>query len=469
MKLPPPWNLLENDIEKIQDYDAGAEKLAQFFVGTEERHPPDDLLVALGEAEPSRDWLERFCLSLLHIEPAHAHVGRRALQAKRLHRTFQRIEVGSAITPHELKMAKTIRDGLALGSLVDFQEAVGRARVAFEGLLKGTPLTDPERDAMLLLIECEAKALRERVDWLSENVDPYDMKVMTRVLPRLRIYDELVQGGIELAKRFKNREPVGIPVMTLSERMKASSFDKWWKSVRKRPELAQLTRILSLQLEKKIASSDLIALSTLCRWTGEAMEETPSPLDCLESALSGYDDGIFTLATEVGAKMLMGRLTGSGAKVYRDRIEVDLRHRAYSQWVGKNMLSIPYYRGDEAPTDIRTLINQNLTRDSILEGLLNNPKVYQAPGVVAHVAAVCRSVTVLTTIAKSKHLYSGFANRDVPLTLLQNPCNIPMTVLRPLINARYIGRLDLKHLSRNRAGVRREVQTEAENYLRSIA
>ncbi len=446
----------------------GAEKLAQFFVGTEERLPADDLLALLGETEPSRNWLERLCLSLLHIEPAHAHIGRRALRVQRLQRILMRIESNCAHSPHELQLAKTLRDGLALWSLSDFKEAVKRARKEFEGLLAGQPIAEPEVDAIILLIECEALALRERVDWLSENVDPYDMKVMARVLPRLRIYDELVQGGLELAKRLKYREPVGQPTLTLADRMKPAAFEKWWGKVQKRAELAQLTRILSLQLEKKIASADLIALSTLCRWAAEAMEETPTPLDCLETALKGYDEGLFTLQGEVGAKVLMGRLTGSGAKIFRDHIEVDLRHRAYAQWIGKDMLSIPYLKGDEISVDMRTLINQNISRDSVLEGLLNNPKVNQAPGIVAHVVAVCRSVPVLTTIAKSKHLYSGFANRDVPLALLNNPCNIPMSVLRPLISTKYIGRLDLKNLSRNRAGVRREIQTEVENYLRSV-
>ena len=45
--------------------------------------------------------------------------------------------------------------------------------------------------AVASVLPLEAACLRERTRWLADNADPYSMKVMARLLPRLRIYDEL--------------------------------------------------------------------------------------------------------------------------------------------------------------------------------------------------------------------------------------------------------------------------------------
>ena len=52
---------------------------------------------------------------------------------------------------------------------------------------------------------------------------------------------------------------------------------------------------MEMQREKKIPTLDLIALSTLCRWTWEAAGEQSGPLDWIEKAMDCYHDGEFSV------------------------------------------------------------------------------------------------------------------------------------------------------------------------------
>lgn len=142
--------------------------------------------------------------------------------------------------------------------------------------------------------------------------------------------------------------------------------------------------------------------------------------------------------------------------------------KSFPDWVGRDLLTKPFLKGvDEGALDMKAVITQNITRDSIIEALLNNPKVFQNPGLVEYIASTSRSLAILCRIAKTRQLTNGFANRDVPLALLNSPCNIPISLLRPFINVRYVALLDLKNIARAVAGVRREVSAECEIYLKS--
>jgi hypothetical protein len=122
---------------------------------------------------------------------------------------------------------------------------------------------------------------------------------------------------------------------------------------------------------------------------------------------------------------------------------------------------------DDGSFDIKAVISQNMTRDSLLESLLSNPKVNQKPGLVAFVAATSRSVGLLSKIAKTRQLHTGYANREVPLALLQSPCNIPINLLRPFVNVKYVTLIDIRNMARSKAGIRRAVKEEAEAYLKA--
>ena len=87
-------------------------------------------------------------------------------------------------------------------------------------------------------------------------------------------------------------------------------------------------------------------------------------------------------------------------------------------------------------------------------------------GVVESIARGSRSLKILLRIAGERKLYTGAANRGVPLALLENPTNIPVTALRPFFNFRYVTRLDMLRLSRGGADVREDVRREARAFMK---
>ena len=183
-------------------------------------------------------------------------------------------------------------------------------------------------------------------------------------------------------------------------------------------------------------------------------------------ALSSYQDGHFSVESGDASRLLLPGLAGSGAKIIGTTITGDFGLKSFPAWIGRDLLTKSFLKGvDEGALDMKAVIAQNITRDGVLEALLGNPKVFQKPGLVAFIVATSKSVGLLSRIAKSRNLTSGFANRDVPLALLQSPCNIPISLLRPLINVRNVSLNEIKGLARAKTGIRREVAAESESYI----
>ncbi|MDB5104202.1 MAG: hypothetical protein JWP91_1891 [Fibrobacteres bacterium] len=470
MPLIAPWNHIEETLAGLQDFDMGAQRLSDFFKGKEEKHSPDELMELFLQGNPPQKILERLLFFLLDIGVPDRQTGSRALQMHRIKRLWKRIARGSALTDteHELADKTEWLFGEEAGGAEKVEAGIQAARDSFKRVLDGETLPEAERTTLVNLIRSEAEGLRDRVNWLSENTDPYNLKTMARILPRLRIYDEAVHEGLDLARRQEDGEPVGLKILSFEAHMKESVFEKWLKKVAKKESLARLAGLIEIQRVKKIPTMDLIALTTLSRWTWEAVNEKSEPLDWIEKAMASYQDGIFTVDAGSSARILMPALTGSGAKLAGTKITGNFGLKSFPAWVGRDLLSKSFLKGvDEGSLDIKAVITQNITRDSILEALLTNPKVFQKPGLVAFIAATSRSIGLLSKIAKTRALHSGFANRDVPLALLQSPCNIPVSLLKPFINVRNVPLFDLKHLARAKAGIRRQVKDEAELYLKS--
>jgi hypothetical protein len=467
MPLIAPWNQVEDSLESLQDFDLGAQRLSDFFKGKEDKHSPDELLEMLFETDPPLKSLERLLFFLFDIGVPDRQIGSRALQARRLRRLWKRIGAGCGLTDHEHELAD--RTEWMFDREPEAVEAgLNAVRASFKKALEGEPLPQEELTALVTLIRSEAEALRDRVDWLSENTDPYNLKTMARILPRLRIYDEAVHEGLDLARRQEAREPVGLKILSFEAHMKETVFLKWLGKVGRKESLKRLAGLMEIQRVKKIPTLDLVALSSLCRWTWEAVVERSGPLDWIQKAMDSYHDGEFTVDAGVSARILLPALTGSGAKMNGSKITGNFGLKSYPAWVGRDLLTKSFLKGvDEGSLDIKAVIMQNITRDAILERLMGNPKVNQKPGLIGFIASTSKSIAILSRIAKTRELNSGFANRDVPLALLESPVNVPVSLLRPLINVRNVPLIDLKHLARSKSGIRRQVQNEVEIYLKS--
>lgn len=465
--LTVPWNHIEHALASLQDFDLGAQRLSDFFKGKEEKHAPDELMKLFFQGDPPQKILERLLFFLFDVGVPDRQIGSRALQSRRLRRLWMRLRANCNLTDSERDLADRTGWLFGMGD-AETEAQLTAVRGLFKRALEGESLPDSELAALVSAIRSEAEALRDRVNWLSENTDPYNMKTMARILPRLRIYDEAVHEGMDLARRQENREPVGLKILSFEAHMKEGGFQKWLGKISRSADLAGLAGLIEIQRVKKIPTLDLIALTSLCRWTWEATGAHAGPMEWFAKAMDSYHDGEFSVDAGDSARQLIPALTGSGAKMNGRYITGNFGLKSFPAWVGRDLLTKSYLKGlDEGSLDIKAVVAQNITRDSVIEALLNNPKVFQKPGLVCFIAQTSRSIGLLSRIAKSRELTSGFANRDVPLALLHSPCNIPLSLLKQFINTRNVPLVDLKHLARAKAGIRREVKQEAETYLRA--
>lgn len=481
--LPSALRPLEPHIGPHADFAESARKAAEFFRNCEEALSPSDLLLLALEETPPK-WAERFLFCLLDIGISDRQTATRAAQLLRLERLLARAETGGRISDPERKILEDWAGrGLpGRGGLPALrQAAAGVLHRLFAGA-EGGRGESGNSDALALdartasdfafLLEAEARALKERIEFISENVDPYNMKTLARILPRLRVYDENVQEALELSRRLAKGEPVGKRLLTFEMEMREDGFKKWLGKIGKDERLSGLAEALALQRVKKLPRVDLVALSTLGRHVLEVdtrRKEETRPWQWILLSLRHYEDGRFAVPVGSGQEYL-GRLLREGGARYEDGwVRGDFHLRPFTAWIGKDLLTRPFSRAAaEEGVDLKTLVSCNITRDSILEGLLNNAKVYQTPGMVAYIASMTRSTTILRKIATAKPLYTGYANREVPRFLLASPCNIPIALLRPFINTRFVSLMELKHLVKNKAALRREVVAEIETFLRSM-
>lgn len=117
---------------------------------------------------------------------------------------------------------------------------------------------------------------------------------------------------------------------------------------------------------------------------------------------------------------------------------------------------------------LKRLVLANLDNVSVTIGFLRNPKVVGIPGLVAQIVHRCRSVRILEIIAQDRTLHSGYANKDVPRALLASPCNIPVKSLSKFIHVKYVNKVDLQRMAKDRTGIRRELIKEIESYLATL-
>lgn len=117
---------------------------------------------------------------------------------------------------------------------------------------------------------------------------------------------------------------------------------------------------------------------------------------------------------------------------------------------------------------LRKLVLDNIMSTSVLLEFLRDPKVTSIPGLVAEVVNRTRNPQVLEVIINTRTLHTGFANKAVPLACLRSPVNVSIKSLRRFVHVKYVPKIDLKRLARDRTGIRREVGQEIVRYLESL-
>jgi hypothetical protein len=122
----------------------------------------------------------------------------------------------------------------------------------------------------------------------------------------------------------------------------------------------------------------------------------------------------------------------------------------------------------EQVVSYRSLVMTYLDNDNFIVELLNNPRVLAQPGIMSLIALRSRSMRVLTIIANRRDLYTGFANKEVPVNILQNPAKVPLSSLRKFIHVRFIDKATLARFAGKGSQMREEVRREIQKYLSNL-
>lgn len=196
----------------------------------------------------------------------------------------------------------------------------------------------------------------------------------------------------------------------------------------------------------------------------------PDILSCITLFVESAGDGILEFMIPTGKKL--GDLLELPGFDQREKIlRVEISRVPAAQFVDI----------DEVPVDIdwtdirksgklgfRSLVLSYIDNDNFLMELLNNPKATGKQGVIALIALRCRSSRVLSVIANRRDLYTGFANKEVPINLLKNPAKVSLTSLRKFIHVRYVDKMSLQQLAGRGSQIKEEVRREIMHYLSSM-
>jgi hypothetical protein len=256
--------------------------------------------------------------------------------------------------------------------------------------------------------------------------------------------------------------------MGLEEAMGPFFFSHLLECMGKSPSLAGLKETLELQRAKRIPTRDLIALSSLCRWLMEARGAPAGPLEWIRMALESYDHGHFRLDVSGGIPAVEALL--AEAKIEREGAFAlgNFGENPYSSWITRDGLTRPFRscNPDRIAPDLRSTVMANIHRDAVILKLLDNPKVYEAPGLVEAIVESSRSPLVHGKIATRRELHFGSVNGRVPVALLRSPVSIATSLVRSLIHPSIIPFSEMKSLYRARSGLRHEVAEELHTFLK---
>lgn len=369
----------------------------------------------------------------------------------------------------------------------DSDDEIAHCRRVFAALLvelEATGTLGPEAlDRFLSLARLELKALEARASGLAGAIDPYSARQVSRVMPLLGEVDadlRDMRGFLDELDETRKVSLFHAQRPSYLEVAEANDARRFLDSVASDERLQPLNRLLKGIDRNSISPRTLAWFTERVMMMGEVLQEAKarrSRLDLVHAllvVLEHHQDGILHLPAT-------GRVSATLKEAALDGVEVgEGAVRVVFDPILARRLLLPYdlpanpsedgVELDEATqASVKDLVAANLNNTSVLLGLLKNQKVINTPGVVGMVVQRSRNMRVLDVICHSRNLHSGFANKDVPLAILRSPMNIPIKVLRRFISVRYVSKIELKRLAVDRTAVRREVATEIQAFLKSLA
>jgi len=341
-----------------------------------------------------------------------------------------------------------------------------------EGVRKA--VADPDdrwNQAVLERIKTELEARRQRIINLAARVDP-------EAHSSLIIWMANENGEIKWLQEVLNTEGAGSSDSgLLIERRLSNQWKSITESLRGSEEGGLLLDLFSEQAQKCHSLHQLklgvaIIRSVLEHPILSRSVKDPDLLSCLHIFVRSSYRGVvkMMLPSKKAEKELAGV---PGFTLEEGVLKIDLASVSSAHFLKRDIFPVRFDWTDFAISkygSFKSLILSQIDNETFLNQALSNPKISGKPGIVSLIAQRCRSSNVLSTIANRRELYTGFANKDVPLSLIMNPARIPVSSLRKFIHVRYIDKMTLMQLS-NRRGkggqVREEIRREIKRYLNS--
>ena len=364
-----------------------------------------------------------------------------------------------------------------------------RCRRAFGSVvaeLEATGNLDSESvDILIRLARLEMDALELRASSLAGAINPYSARQVSQVMPILGAVDTDLRDMRRFLSELEENRRVALfhqQIPAVSEHLDAGDEKRLRARLEREKELQILWRLLRGLDRNPLPQRALAWFTDRVLAIGEVLQGAGlrrTPLDVVSAVLCVLDlhrDGVLQVLASPPVRRALEEAALDGVDVGDGSVRMVLDPASARRLLAPHGLPLPIESADstdekeqDEEAGVKDLVAANINNTSVLLGLLKNRKVVNTPGVVSMVAQRTRNMRVLDTICTTRNLHSGFANKDVPLAILRSPMNIPIKTLRKFINVRFVSKMDLKRLANDRSVVRREVGTEVEAYLKSLA
>ena len=349
------------------------------------------------------------------------------------------------------------------------------ARKTLEG---GAKLPEDQIQYLTHLAMVEIHCLEDRLYRLAARVDPYDSARVARLLPLLSRYDQDIEHMKDVVSRLATYQPFYERRLTVEHAISDTETDRLVRALLAEEDTIGMGRLLvalrgNLLLDRPFAAFVSVTYEMALRRAKTLKRGSPTDLhSTMLGILETVKEGS-SLYLKMESKVLDEMDAELPARGWRrsapDMLEIVIRDdQVHVLLEPDGMPKLGIAESGTHAMSLKDLVRSQLQNDAFILGILENPRASSVPGIVEIIAGQCRSLRVLDKIARTPSLYTGAANKNVAAQLLMNPSRIPLTSLRRFMNVRFVSRMDLRQMTRNKSGLRPEVFQEIDRYLRTL-
>jgi len=347
-------------------------------------------------------------------------------------------------------------------------------------LVAGRPLNEADTAALAGLVQLEAAARLARAEEVAGNLDgpdgagPGRRLLLARWMETSHDLDRLatglVGGDLEDPRAIRSRLAVAIgPEAMAALAAGAASWSGGQRLARLLNRLAQP----ELRVEDPVAAFDRMLAVVAAQGDCQLLAAEPDPL-LLGVFIVERGRGSWLKLDLPGERLAhalrQGFVPPPGVAVVGETLHVACTpaNAPLPPEPTRVRAAAANDEKDESQAARKQLVLTNISTISVLLEFLRDAKVTSIPGLVEEIVNRTRNPQVLETVATTRSLCTGFANRNVPLALLRSPVNVSVRTIRRFIHVKFVSKMELKRLAADKSGLRKEVHREIEKYLATL-